>query len=92
MISHEDKKDVARVLGAKTAKKVAHATDDSKSKALKRAIPEVSKREENKVLKSVQKKGYYASPAAQKALKKSKQDQDRFSKERAERYKREGLS
>lgn len=64
----------------------------ARSKALSRMIPEVSKREESKVLKSVAKKGYYASPAAKKAIKASDKRQESYAKERAERYKREGLT
>ena len=37
MINKEDKADVKRVMGSKVASKVAKATDDSKSKALKKA-------------------------------------------------------
>lgn len=34
MLSHEDKKDVARVMGKSMARKVSTATNDAKSKAL----------------------------------------------------------
>jgi hypothetical protein len=47
-----------------------------------RAIPEVSRSHERKVLSSVAKKGYYASPKAKKAIAASESRQDAYAKER----------
>lgn len=45
-----------------------------------------------KVWDSINKTGKYESPAAKKALKASHERQESYAKERAERYKREGIS
>lgn len=57
-----------------------------------RLIPEVSKREENKVMKSIAKTGEYKSPAMKIAEKKQKADYDKFDKERNAQHKRDGIS
>lgn len=63
-----------------------------KAKEMARRIPEVSAREERKVMKAIKSHGYYASPAAKKALAASEKKYAEYSKERDSRYKREGLS
>jgi hypothetical protein len=89
MINKEDKADVARHLGKALANKVHKVTDDSK---MGKYIPEITRKSEKQMFSSIKKKGYYASPAAKKAIDRSAKEQDAYAKERTERYKREGLS
>ena len=54
-------------------------------------IPDITVAAEKQVLDSVEKKGYYASPAAEKAIKEMEAKQVELSKERDARYKEEGI-
>lgn len=86
-LSNEDKKDVSRAMGKALANKVSKATRDSKHFMGGNSI-----KNGKKVWDSINKTGKYESPAAKKAMKASHERQESYAKERAERYKREGLS
>lgn len=55
-------------------------------------IPDITAKDEKKVLSSIKRKGFYASPAAKKAIKESDKKQEAYSKERKARYAREGIT
>lgn len=72
-----------------------HKLEEKKQKVagkMGKRIPDITAKDEKKVLSSIKRKGFYASPAAKKAIKESDKKYEAYEKERKVRYAREGIT
>lgn len=62
------------------------------AKKMPHILPEISARENRKVMSSIAKKGVYESPAYKKSQVGKDKKWESYTKERSERYKRDGIT